>query len=307
MSDGNEIIDVEAVEIEDSDNLPAVIEHEASNSETIELPNRQDTLLADNPERRCAAHKRNGERCRKFAIMGSTVCRTHGGATRHVKNRARVRVENASDRLMGRLIQFAFDDTKPPDIQLRAMRDALDRAGLRPPAEVVLSQGETKPYEELFDGIAEGLTRAESRRARGVPDAEDNSAGFAADAQGDESLPPTQGDSPDPSSTGESCARREPLTNPTTYTGDGSSGGDQPSSNRSPYAEIQPEYIADQDDSPSEASGAVHRPRPRESGRERGAQPPARHITGEAAMRLASEANRAIGALKALPPGHTQR
>src|SRR4051794_6036037 len=73
MSDRNEIIDVEAVEIEDSDNLPAVIEHEASNSETIELPNRQDTLLADNPERRCAAHKRNGERCRKFAIEQSSI------------------------------------------------------------------------------------------------------------------------------------------------------------------------------------------------------------------------------------------
>ncbi|GAS91538.1 uncharacterized protein RMCB_5634 [Mycolicibacterium brisbanense] len=54
---------------------------------------------------------------------------------------------------MGKLIEFAFDDTKPPDTQLRAMRDALDRAGLKPPAEVVLSQGQTKPYEEVFDSI----------------------------------------------------------------------------------------------------------------------------------------------------------
>jgi hypothetical protein len=267
MSDGNEIIDVEAVEIEDSDNLPAVIEHEASNSETIELPNRQDTLLADNPERRCAAHKRNGERCRKFAIMGSTVCRTHGGATKHVKNRARVRVENASDRLMGRLIQFAFDDTNPPDIQLRAMRDALDRAGLKPPAEVVLSQGQAKPYEELFDDIAGG-SRAESRRARGVPDTQDDIAGVdqahwqASSQEGTEcqsSGPPTKPEPDDQTGPAATPLRRE-SRNPATA--------------------------------------------PRDFDRERDRQPPHRHICGDDAIRLANEANRQIGALKAIEGPH---
>lgn len=83
--DENNIIDVEAEEIRESDCLPAVIPPDASNSEAIELPNRQDTLLADNPERRCVATNSRGERCRKFAIYGSTVCRTHGGATKRVK------------------------------------------------------------------------------------------------------------------------------------------------------------------------------------------------------------------------------
>jgi hypothetical protein len=51
-----------------------------SNSEGIELPNRQDALLADNPERRCVATNSRGERCRKFVIMGSTVWRAlHAG------------------------------------------------------------------------------------------------------------------------------------------------------------------------------------------------------------------------------------
>lgn len=153
MSDGNEIIDVEAEEIEDSENLPAVIPADASNFEAIELPNRQDALLADNPERRCVATNSRGERCRKFAIYGATVCRTHGGATKRVKEAARIRVENASNRLMGKLIEFAFDDTKPPDVQLKAIQNSLDRAGLKPPAEVVLAQGETKPYETVFDSI----------------------------------------------------------------------------------------------------------------------------------------------------------
>lgn len=160
MNDSNEIIDVEAEEIEDSDNLPALIPADASNSEHIELPNRQDTLLADNPERRCVATNSRGERCRKFAIYGATVCRTHGGAVKRVKEAARIRVENASNRLMGKLIEFAFDDTKPPDVQLKAIQNSLDRAGLKPPAEVVLAQGEAKPYEQIFDVIGGNPTDA---------------------------------------------------------------------------------------------------------------------------------------------------
>lgn len=169
MNDSNEIIDVEAEEIEDSDNLPALIPADASNSETIELPNRQDTLLADNPERRCVATNSRGERCRKFAIYGGTVCRTHGGATKRVKEAARIRVENASNRLMGKLIEFAFDDTKPPDVQLKAIQNSLDRAGLKPPAEVVLAQGEAKPYEQIFDVIGGNPSDASSAGVAATP------------------------------------------------------------------------------------------------------------------------------------------
>lgn len=316
-NDENEIIDAEIVE---DDYLPAVVKdawsgermdrdsvtrgngvtYEAKAGRTADglsldaaAVAKHDAALAANPERRCVAMTPKGQ-CRKFAILGSTVCKTHGGATKHVVNKARVRIEMAGNRLMGKLIEFAFDDTKPPDTQLRAIRDSLDRAGLRPPAEVVLSQGEIKPYEELFDDIASG-SRAESRRARGLPDTDDDNAGWPADERS-QCQPPAQPDSPYPSDTDEHCARRESLTNPTTYTGDGASRADQLSSNSTPYGETQWEHIAGQDNSPSEASGAVHRPRPRESGRHTHAQRPP-HITGEAAMRGANEANRAIGAM----------
>ena len=101
----------------------------------------------------------------KVRDSGTTVCRTHGGATRHIKNKARIRVENASNRLMGKLIEFAFDDTKPPDTQLKAIQNALDRAGLKPPTEIAV--GPPAAFEEVYEAIAGG-TRAESRRARGV-------------------------------------------------------------------------------------------------------------------------------------------
>ena len=130
---------------------------------------QHDSALMNNPERRCVATNSRGERCRKFAIAGSTVCRTHGGATRHVVNKARVRVEMASNRLMGKLIEVAFDDSKPAAVQLDAIKDSLNRAGLKPREQVEI--GPIKPHEEIFEDIASG-SRVESRRARGIQDTE---------------------------------------------------------------------------------------------------------------------------------------
>jgi hypothetical protein len=164
-----------------------------------------------------------------------------------VKRAARARLENAADLMAKQLLGIALT-AEGEAVKLAAIRDALDRAGLKPPAEVVLSQGETKPYEELFDDIAGG-SRAESRRARGFPDTDDGFAGFGAEEYNT---------SPPPAMAAEAHSQPEP---------------------------------------PRERG-------PRETGRERDAQPPARHVTGEAAMRAANEANRRIGALKAIEGPH---
>jgi hypothetical protein len=149
--------------------------------------------------------------CRKFARLGSTVCKTHGGATKQVIEKARVRVEMASNKLMGKLIEFAFDDSKPPDTQLRAIQSALDRAGLRPPAEVVLSQGEPpKPWEEVYEGLT-AMSRDESRRARGVPETEEIFAGLSSGSEGQSCNPPTQQDPADPNQPVDPRLRRESL------------------------------------------------------------------------------------------------
>lgn len=48
---------------------------------------------------------------------------------------------------MGKLIEFAFDDTKPPETQLRlrAIRDALDRGGLSHPRKLCCRRANPNP------------------------------------------------------------------------------------------------------------------------------------------------------------------
>ena len=172
----DEIIDVEIVE-----NLPAVIEDSHlwnDPPEKRQFPPeappspRRDAELAGNPGRRCTSHRTNGNPCRRWAVKGTNVCPHHGARAPQVLNKARYRIEAASNKLMGKLIEVAFDDSKPAAVQLDAIKDALNRAGMKPPTTVEI--GPTKPFEEIFEGIAESTTRAESRRARGLePDAID--------------------------------------------------------------------------------------------------------------------------------------
>lgn len=178
------IIDVEIVE---TPNLPAIIDGETERMEHDfhaypPKPNRtpdgrstngqavaqHDSMLEKNAERRCTAMNAKGDRCRKIAIYGSNVCRNHGGSARQVVSKARIRVEMASNRLMGKLIEVAFDDSKPAAVQLDAIKDSLNRAGLKPREQVEV--GPITPAEEIFADIFTG-TREESRRMRGYESA----------------------------------------------------------------------------------------------------------------------------------------
>lgn len=103
---------------------------------------------------RCAAHRKNGDRCRRAALSGATVC-DHHGANRSVRAKARQRLEDAADRMARELLGIATDKSASESVRLTAIRDALDRAGLRPPTEIAVSAG-TKPYEQIFDSIYHG-------------------------------------------------------------------------------------------------------------------------------------------------------
>jgi hypothetical protein len=159
MTDDDNVIDAEIVE-----NLPAAIEHPEPTHEPVPPIEATRSQAADGrdwphgpkPERRCTAHSsRTGDPCKNAAIKGHNVCRYHGGAAKQVKQAARTRLENAADLMAKQLLGIALTADNE-GVKLAAIRDALDRAGLKPPSEVVLSQGESKPYEQVFDGIYSG-------------------------------------------------------------------------------------------------------------------------------------------------------
>jgi hypothetical protein len=125
------------------------------------------------PSQKCTAHsKRTGAPCNNPPVAGLTVCRMHGGATKAAKAAARRRIDEAADRMAKQLLKMATDDNVSDAVKLTAIRDALDRAGLKAPTTVEVEVG-TKPWDGLAEKIVgfAASTRAESRVLRGIPQA----------------------------------------------------------------------------------------------------------------------------------------
>lgn len=134
-------------------------------SEPLDHP---DPLKRRNPQ--CTAKsKRSGERCQRPAMNGTNVCRNHGGAAPQVRAKAQRRLQAAADNLAKQLLHMATG-AESETVKLAAIRDALDRAGLKAQTTVDV-QVSTAPWQELMGGIAP-MTRAESRAARGLPTGE---------------------------------------------------------------------------------------------------------------------------------------
>lgn len=79
---------------------------------------------------RCHAHsKRTGEQCSKYAIPGARVCYYHGGAAPQVKAKAMERIMAMVDPALHHL-SILIEEADSDSVQLAAIRDLLDRAGL---------------------------------------------------------------------------------------------------------------------------------------------------------------------------------
>jgi uncharacterized protein YeeX (DUF496 family) len=292
-------------EAEDSvPNLPAVIERrtdsaeEASNREPLDRPRpnkpyggidpkdfppgyavQHDSALNKNPERRCVAKNSRGEQCRKFAIYGGRVCRTHGGATRHVKEQARIRVEMHSNALMGKLIEIAYDDTRPASVQLDAIKDSLNRAGLTKPAQVEV--GPMTPQEEIFTDLLAGGSR-EAYRNHTVP------------IDGLDDSPHIQSSETASSPYDYGPASNEPVIERTTR-----ANGDH-----TPHPATWADGDLDPLNGPPASETSMGRPSQRADRTRRSQSPPA--VTGEEAIRQANIANGLIDPdVFGLPPGHS--
>lgn len=117
-----------------------------------------------NPARRCVAHKKNGQQCRRWAIRGGTVCTHHGGRAPAVKAKARQRLDEAADRMARALLDIAIS-AESESVRLAATRDALDRSGITAKSAAELPR-EPQAWEVLladvaFGGVGWGITRAE--------------------------------------------------------------------------------------------------------------------------------------------------
>lgn len=89
------------------------------------------------PPTKCTAHSsRTGEPCKKWAIAGHHVCSTHGGSAPQVREAARKRFLALVDDAIYGIEKLAGVGghglaAENEAVQLRALQDLLDRAGLK--------------------------------------------------------------------------------------------------------------------------------------------------------------------------------
>jgi len=102
-----------------------------------------------------AKSRRSGERCRRWAVNGATVCVMHGAAKgTPARRKAEEQLRLARDELMEMLLTIARDTTQSANDRLKAITWALERAGFKAGLDIDF-QGEleTKGYMEVLAGL----------------------------------------------------------------------------------------------------------------------------------------------------------
>lgn len=82
-----------------------------------------------NGARRCHAHAKSGDRCKRPALKGARVCTSHGAGAPQVKASARRRMLELLDPAINELERVMRHGEKDAD-RLRAVENILDRAGM---------------------------------------------------------------------------------------------------------------------------------------------------------------------------------
>lgn len=108
--------------------------------------------------RRCRAHRKSGERCKRLSLSGQRVCSHHGGRARHSVEAARRRMMENADPAVKRLTEIAYDPKQSAEIRLKATLAIIDRAGLSPRQAMEIEVGPPKPYEVVLESVFEPMT-----------------------------------------------------------------------------------------------------------------------------------------------------
>lgn len=106
----------------------------------------------------CSAHStRSGEQCRKAAIRGGTVCRTHGGGAPQVREAARRRLLELVDPALAVLEQAMRQQKKDTRLAVDAAKHVTNIAGIKNPEEIELSARDGEPLFDLSSLSTEQL------------------------------------------------------------------------------------------------------------------------------------------------------
>lgn len=81
------------------------------------------------PATRCKAHNRAGDPCGRWAIIGGTVCSSHGGNSPQAQQGARHRMLELVAPALTIVERMLQDPDTPPAVLQRLTADILDRTG----------------------------------------------------------------------------------------------------------------------------------------------------------------------------------
>ena len=119
-----------------------------------------------------AKSKQSQQRCKRHAIAGGTVCAIHGGKASQVIAAARLRLAALVDPAIARL-EKVIKDPEHEASAVRAAKDVLDRAGLKP-TDTLEIEGDTEVYdpgrEVLSDEALEALIELAEKQLAAASD-----------------------------------------------------------------------------------------------------------------------------------------
>ena len=112
-----------------------------------------------------AVSSRTGRPCQKWAILGGTVCPTHGGSAPQVKEAAARRIRELIPTALDTLAEVMTDPEASEASRVRAADSILDRGGFKA-VDVTVTLDEGSANEALDAAIRQAMLE----RGHGVPE-----------------------------------------------------------------------------------------------------------------------------------------
>lgn len=143
----------------------------SAHEQGVDVPTTWKPSIAEPvPVVRCTANSfSTGERCKKWSLRGTTVCVKHGAQLTNVREHAEAVVDAARMRIMG-MADDAVDGLEDliqvgtaPQIRLAAIKEVLDRAGLKGGPDLSVEVTHTVSYK---DEISNRLKDIKERKAQ---------------------------------------------------------------------------------------------------------------------------------------------